>query len=146
MSAKTAIAAAVHRLPWLLLVLASAGCGRVGQVSGKVCYRDQPLPAGTVLLLASDGQAYDGPIQADGTFVIHNVPVGTAKVAVTSMTPAGEGEKTSGGKEDGRAKRRTLVKSGAHSRIPPKYSDFNQSGLTVTVEKGDTTRLDLNLK
>ena len=131
-------------IAWLLVALFCAGCGRVGQVAGKVSYRDKPLPDGTVLLLASDGQAYDGQIQPDGTFVIHNVPAGAARVAVTSMT-AGDADK-SGGKGDERAKQRNIAKGGARSRIPTKYSDFNQSGLTVTVEKGTTAELNLNLK
>jgi hypothetical protein len=135
----------VRVVPWLLVALICAGCGRVGQVAGKVSYREKPLPDGTVLLLAGDGQAYDGQIQPDGTFVIRHVPTGTARVAVTSMTAASEADK-SGGKGDERAKQRNIAKGGARSRIPTKYSDFNQSGLTVTVEKGATAQLDLNLK
>jgi hypothetical protein len=141
---KTAIAA--RGVPWLLLALAAAGCGRTGQVAGKVSYRGQPLPDGTVMLLASDGRAYDGPIQSDGAFQLPNVPAGVAKVCITSMALPGPGEKTGRLPEDGRAKRRIADKGVARSRIPTKYSDFDQSGLTVTVEKGATARLDLNLK
>jgi hypothetical protein len=144
-SGKTA-AAAVRSVPWLLLTLAVIGCGRTGQVSGKASYRDQPLPAGTVMLLASDGRVYDGQIQPDGTFQISRVPVGTAKVSVTSMTAPGQGEKSSDGRDEGRAKRRTVNKGAARSRIPTKYRDFDQSGLTVTVEKGATVALELKLK
>ncbi len=145
MSVGTARVAALKGAPWLLLVLASAGCSRVGQVSGKASYRGRPLPAGTVMLLASDGQPYDGPIQTDGTFVIRDVPIGTAKVSVTSIVPAGEEKRTRGGKEASQAKQRTIAKGG-RSRIPSKYSDFEKSGLTVTVEKGDKNRLDLDLQ
>jgi hypothetical protein len=139
------MATVIRIAPWLLVALACAGCGRVGQVAGKVSYRDKPLPDGTVMLLASDGQAYDGPIQSDGTFVIRDVPAGTARVAVTSMNAASDADK-SGGKGDERAKQRNIAKGGARSRIPTKYSDFNQSGLTVTVQRGATVQLDLNLK
>jgi hypothetical protein len=131
---------------WLLVVLTCGGCNRVGQVAGKVTYRDQPVPDGTVMLLASDGRAYDGQIQSDGTFFIPNVPAGTAKVSVTSMAAAGEVDKSGGGKGDARAKQRNLAKGGARSRIPIQYSDLNQSGLNVTVEKDVTAQLDLKLK
>ena len=139
-------ATAFRVVPWLLVALACAGCGRVGQVAGKVTYRDQPVPDGTVMLLASDGQPYDGKIQPDGTFLIRDVPSGTAKVSVTSLTAAGEVDKTGNSKGDGRAKQRSIAKGGPRSRIPSKYGDFTQSGLTVTVEKGATAQLDLNLK
>jgi hypothetical protein len=117
----------------------------VGQVAGKVSYRDQPVPDGTVMLLASDGQPYDGKIQPDGTFLIRDVPVGTAKVSVTSVIAPSEADKTDNSKADARAKQRTIAK-GSRSRIPSKYGDFTKSGLTVTVEKGATAPLDLNLK
>jgi hypothetical protein len=130
----------------LLLALAVSGCGRGGQVSGTVTYRDQPLPDGTVMLLASDGRVYDGQIQSDGAFRIAAVPAGVAKVRVTSMTPAGQAEKEGPGREEGRSKQRVLVKGAARSRIPPQYGDFERSGLTVTVEKGKTATLELSLK
>jgi hypothetical protein len=142
---KTATAAV--RGGWgLLLALALTGCGRVGQVSGKVSYRDQPVPDGTVMLLASDGRVYDGQIQADSTFAIAAVPAGVAKVSVTSMTLAGQAEKTGLGQKDTRGSRHMAATGLARSRLPMKYSDFDQSGLTVTVEKGQTATLDLRLK
>jgi hypothetical protein len=141
---KTAIAA--RGVPWLLLAMAAAGCSRTGQVTGKVCYRGQPLPDGTVMILASDGRTYDGPIQSDGAFLLPNVPAGAAKVCVTSMALLGQGEKTGRLQEDRRANRRMAAQGVARSRIPTKYSDFDHSGLTVTVEKGTTAMLELNLK
>ena len=45
-------ATVIRIAPWMLVALACAGCGRVGQVAGKVSYRDKPLPDGTVMLLA----------------------------------------------------------------------------------------------
>jgi hypothetical protein len=139
-------ATAFRVVPWLLVILACAGCGRVGQVAGKVTYRDKPVPDGTVMLLAGNGQAYDGKIQPDGTFLIRDVPVGTAKVSVTSMASTGEVDKTGNSKGDARAKQQSMTKGEPRSRIPSKYGDFAKSGLTVTVEKGATAQLDLNLK
>src|SRR5690242_15554338 len=100
----------VRLVPWLLAALACAGCGRVGQVAGKVSYREKPLPDGTVMLLASDGRPYDGKIEPDGSFLIRDVPAGTAKVAVTSMSAAGEIDTSGNGKGDARAKQRSITK------------------------------------
>jgi hypothetical protein len=130
----------------LLVALAAAGCGRTGKVAGKVLYHDKPLPDGTIMLLASDGRAYDGPIQPDGAFRVPDVPAGVAKVCVTSMTLLDQKEKSGRVQEDVRAKRRVAAKGVARSRIPAKYSDFDRSGLTVTVEHGTTAMLELNLK
>jgi hypothetical protein len=134
------VAACFGKAPLLVLVLLSAGCGRgVGDVSGKVSYRGKALADGTVMLLASDGRPYDAPIQADGTFHIAKVPSGDAKVSVSSVKP-GSGAKAGGGS------RRAAYKPDAISRVPLHYSDFSQSNLTVTVVRGTTTPLDLDLK
>src|SRR6266404_2448300 len=48
-----------------------AGCGApMGEVNGKVTYKDKPLPYGNVSLLASDGTNLSAEIQADGTYKI----------------------------------------------------------------------------
>jgi hypothetical protein len=139
----------------LLPVLAAvAGCGgkRVAEVSGKVTYKNQPLPDGTVTLMAQDGQPYSAQIQADGTFTISNVPVGPAKVVVTSRAPDEAGKGKAGAQGEGRS---TLVqrsepekdKGGKQnsSRIPLDYNNFDTSGLTAQVE-APVTQLNLDLK
>jgi hypothetical protein len=131
--------------PLLFLALAISGCCRASRVSGRVSYRGQPLPEGTVMLLAGDGRVYDGSIQSDGTFMLSDVPAGVAKVCVTSMTQVRD-QKTDSTPNDPRTKRRTIAKSVVHSRIPTKYGAFDQSGLTVTVQKGAVSMLDLDLK
>lgn len=123
-----------------LVVVAGVGCGKCGRVSGTVSYAGQLLPEGTVLLLASDGQAYHGPIGADGRFTIPEVPRGEARVAVTSLA---DGPR-SGKPVEGGGFSRVGLQAPAQSRIPMSYGDLTQSSLTATI-KGDTT-LNLDLK
>jgi hypothetical protein len=146
----------------LLLLPAAAGCGPgVGEVSGKVTYKGQALPDGTVTLLASDGRPYEGKIQADGSFTIQGVPVGPARVTVTSVAAATGKGKAAGKGEDARKGERVGRVAGppepepgkeggqgaasTGSRIPLAYGDFSKSGLTVQVER-PSARLDLDLK
>ena len=69
-----------------LLALATVGCG-TGDVSGKVTYKDKPVPFGTVLFEASDGTIKQGNIGSDGGYSIRGVTTGTARVAVNSPNP-----------------------------------------------------------
>jgi hypothetical protein len=129
----------------LLAALATAGCGKGrGQVSGTVSYLGRPLPDGTVLLLASDGQAYDAPIGPDGRFTITGVPPGEAKVAVTSFAPAGEQRQELAGDLAPVTNARLSATTHTASRIPLRHGDLEQSGHRVRVA-GDT-RFDLDLR
>jgi hypothetical protein len=129
----------------LLVVLTAAGCGgRTGRVSGTVSYRSRLLPGGTILLLASDGRAYDGPIGSDGRFAISDVPAGEARVSVTSLTTGEERKRPGEHYREAMTPRRTDHSANSSSRLPTRYGDLGQSGLTVKVQ-GDTT-LELDLK
>jgi hypothetical protein len=129
----------------LLAALATAGCGKGrGQVSGTVSYLGRPLPEGTVLLLASDGQAYDAPIGPDGHFTVTGVPPGEAKVAVTSFAPAGEARQELAGGLAPVTNTRLSATTHPAARIPLRHGDLEQSDLRVRVV-GDT-RLDLDLR
>ncbi len=125
----------------LALCLAGSGCGGPpNRVSGKASFGGKALSSGTVLLLASDGQPYRGLIAPDGTFVIPSVPPGPAQVAVTSL-----GEQTrSSGRGRVAQNARIGLPAATFSRLPLRYGDLAQSGLSVTVA-GDTV-LNLDLK
>jgi hypothetical protein len=123
----------------VLVGVSAAGCrGRVAQVSGKVSYAGRPLPGGAILLLASNGQAHHGQIDDDGRFTLADVPAGKARVCVSSLveTP------WAGGRPDAAAGRVTQP-SAVSSRIPYRYADLGQSGLTVDVKNGSPIELDL---
>jgi hypothetical protein len=129
----------------LLASLVTAGCGNgTAQVSGTVSYLGEPLPDGTVVLLASDGQAYHAAIGPDGRFTITDVPPGEAKVAVTSFAPAVEQPQQWPGDLAPAASSRVSATTITASRIPLQHGDLEQSGLRVQVA-GDT-RLDLDLQ
>jgi hypothetical protein len=63
-------AAALVLLPSALLF--GAGCGAAGPktapVTGKVIYKGQPVPSGTVSFIPASGTAATGEIDADGSF------------------------------------------------------------------------------
>src|SRR5215467_3007456 len=69
------------------LTLAAVGCAGRGDVSGKVSYKGKPLVFGTVQLEASDKTIKQANIEKDGSYSIPGVPVGEAKVAVSSLNP-----------------------------------------------------------
>src|SRR5262245_12552308 len=70
-----------------LLALAVLGCQHRGDLSGTVTYQAKPLVYGTVLVVASDGNTHQGPIGEDGSYSVHGVLVGPARVAVNSPDP-----------------------------------------------------------
>lgn len=122
-----------------LLVLAGVGCGKRGEVSGIVRYGGRPLPDGTVVLLASNGQAYRCSIGPDGRFTIPEVPHGKAQLAVASFVDgphSGERARSIGTSRVG-------PQATTNSRIPMRYSDLTQSGLTATITANTTLDLDL---
>src|SRR3989442_558893 len=72
----------------IILSLASVGCGKgSGDVTGKVTYRNKPLPFGWVRAQGSDGVLRDGKIEANGTYAIEGIPAGEAKFTVSCVDP-----------------------------------------------------------
>src|SRR5262249_26957060 len=72
-----------------LPALALAGCGpRVGTVSGKVTYKDGPLPSGPLTFIGGKGDKPQwSALAADGSYQVNNVPVGNVKVTVETTPP-----------------------------------------------------------
>jgi hypothetical protein len=127
-------------LPALLLCLALTGCGwGRGEVSGTVRYNGRPLPFGTIQFLGPDGIPRAGKIGPDGTFSV-GVPAGQAKVIISCLDEARMARATpQSAPGHGRAALNPSS-SGGLSLIPPRYSDWNASGLTVLVRRGKTTQ------
>ncbi len=74
---------------WVLLcgLVTAAGCGSPkGTVSGKVTFKGQPLPGGTISFVPEKGGAVTADIQEDGSFTAPNVPTGPAKITVETMS------------------------------------------------------------
>jgi hypothetical protein len=115
-----------------------AETGKTGSVTGKVTYKGQPLPGGTVVFHPAKGKPAAGTIQADGTYAIQGVPPGLVVVTIETESvkagpdkgpklkpPAKDKEPTPGG---GKAAR--------YVAIPRLYGDVKTSPLRLTVQAG----------
>jgi hypothetical protein len=125
----------------LLLGASIAGCGTgTGEVRGTVRYNGKPLPFGTIQFLGADGIPHAAPIGPDGTFLLR-VPAGAARVIVSCVDEARLNH-FAGQLAAGRGGRVAPPRppSGGFSLIPPRYADWNASGLTARVERGQTVQ------
>jgi hypothetical protein len=130
-----------------VLLAAFSGCSK-GQVevTGKVTYRNEPLPAGTIQFLGSNGLPYAAPIGPDGSYTVC-VPEGEAKVIVVCRDEAQMNAffQKVGANATGRAGRTSPApaQSDRPSRqvpfVPQRYADWDASRLTATIETGNNT-------
>ena len=128
----------------LLFLSALAGCSRsTGTVYGKVTIGGQPLNVGTVTFVPEDGQAQTCSIEPDGGYSVSKVPIGPCTIAVTSGQPSRgmwnlqTRQPAEGGVPPGQPP--------PFIRIPPRYNDPQQSGLTYDVPAGRQLH-DIELK
>lgn len=130
----------VRRLPAflaLVTLLATVGCGgpALSTVSGSVLSgkTGKKVPLGTVILIASNGLPFSAPIGEDGSYSIPNVPVGKAKLGVSSPNPSAPvaterpgGTKKPSGPDDG---------GGTPAPTGPVYSDAAKKAWFPVAEK-----------
>jgi hypothetical protein len=123
------------------LAFAAGGCGpRTADLTGKVTFDGKPVVFGNVVLIGADGATRYGPLQPDGSYRVDKVPVGPAKVMVSSPPPPGAGppqEMTAIDREKAAGAPpvpvdQTLAKN--WFPIPSKYGNPAESGLTVNVD------------
>jgi hypothetical protein len=134
------------------LLLLLAGCSSKGTVSGTVTFQGKPLPSGNVMFVPEHGPAVSGIID-DGKYTVEKVPVGPAKIAITSavtemssgfmkhMLPPKDAPIPPEARQAMEAN--AQVKKGI--KIPEDYGDPDKSGLTYTVTGGAQTH-DIPLK
>jgi hypothetical protein len=128
------------------LALAACGCGGEGDLRGKVTFNGKIVSFGTVLLVAPDGLAKVGPIQADGSFHISKIPLGEVQLAVNSPDPQAMFV-ADAASHKGPATRPPAVE-GDPSKwfpLPAKYRHVATSELKYTIKKGENI-FDLELK
>jgi hypothetical protein len=126
-----------------LLTLAAVGCGGRGDVSGKVSYKGKALVFGTVQFEASDKTIKQANIAQDGSYSIPGVPVGEAKVAVSSDNPRSSAFQPL--QREGMPPPPPLPEVKGWFPIPPGYQDLSKPKLTYTVKSGKNT-YDIDLK
>jgi len=126
-----------------LLTLAAVGCGGRGDVSGVVSYKGKPLVFGTVQFEARDGTIKQANIETDGSYSIPGVPVGEAKVAVSSDNPRSGAFQPL--QREGMPPPTPLPEVKGWFPIPPEYQDLSKPKLTYTVKRGKNT-YEIDLK
>lgn len=137
------------------MVLAG-GCASKATITGTVTYKGEPIPSGSITFTPESGAPLvNAPIR-DGKYTAEDVPMGNAKVSIMSMYMSGRpSPMMDPGKREKMAppkdappeaqkafERSTQFKKGL--KIPEKYVDPQQSGLTYTVQRGPQTK-DFNL-
>jgi hypothetical protein len=116
----------------MFLALLAAGCGpSFGDVSGTVEFQGRPLTTGTITFYDEANGVASSPIQPDGTYAVHHVRAGPAKIAVavpTAITMVDPGEMPALGPPA------PVRPTGPF--LPHKYQDPQESGLTCEVKAG----------
>lgn len=125
----------------VLAAVAVAGCGepdgRVREVRGTVSYKGQPLDSGTVRVVGANNEVAFAVVQADGSFILTDVPPGEVKIGVQQGNePRSVGD--SSGKKAANAARAPVA-------LPKKFHDPETSGVTHTIAHG-TTKLDIDFR
>lgn len=145
-----------YRFPLISLILLSClGCGgdhhRVYPVSGKISFDGKPMEGGGAIALiptgSETGKAAGGIIDEDGNYTLStyvendgSIP-GKFRVIIT-QTAVEEPEAT----PDGTAPRESVPFLSADKLIPPIYSDFKGSPLTVEIKAEKQEGVDFDLK
>src|SRR5262245_18162987 len=127
----------------VLLSLSVAGCGGQGDVSGEVSYKGKSLVWGTVQFEGSDNLLRQANINSDGTYSVHGVAVGQAKVAVSSINPQSSDFQMR--QVEGKAPPKPRPKVAGWFRIPEKYDAPYKSGLVYTIKRGEN-KYDIELE
>ena len=139
--------AAVLLLP-ALVGLAGCSAGK-GDVSGKVTFKGQPVPAGRVTFVSEAGnQTSLSAAITDGQYTLSNFPAGPAKISVETFAPvasAPPGSSPSGpgvppgvtaGFKPPENGNPYASAPGRYVQIPQRYANTDQSGLKYVVTPG----------
>ena len=113
------------------------GCGATnnkGQLSGKVAYKGQPVPLGTIYFHSTNGGRISAPIK-DGLYQTSDVPAGECTVTISTVSAHAVPLTT-----DTKGKAPSASKEGGEFKIPKKYADQKTSGLSFTVTGSAQTK------
>lgn len=129
-----------------LLLTALSGChDSLGKLHGKVTFKDEAVPSGTVAFYGPGDQVANAALLPDGTYEATGVPLGEVKVAVTTPPPPDPkaGERL---KNNPMIKERGItIKQEKVVSVPRKYNLPGTSGISLTVTQG-SKQFDIPLK
>jgi hypothetical protein len=140
----------LNALALAVLAGGTAGCGRrFCTVTGRVAFQGHPVTSGSVVLYCEGQQIVRGLIGPDGTYAIPNVLRGHVRVTVTPPVrlPVGLRKKYPMPPVINGPIMPDVGRPAKDSRtpaIPERYGVPEESGLTVTVDRG-VTEFDINL-
>jgi hypothetical protein len=141
-----------------LVVATALGCGagshdvQVHPVQGKVLFDGKPLVGGGSIAFvpagSQQGKAAGGTIQKDGTYTLTTYADGDGSMAgdfrvVITQEVAVEPVATPDGTP---AEQNPIIEVPVEARIPPVYSDYENSPLTAKVEAKSSNTIDFDLK
>lgn len=139
----------------VVLVVASVafGCGKgVGDLGGRVTYKNKSLPYGWVKMNGSDGIFRDAKIESDGAYAFKDVPLGDTKFTVSCVDPKIEdftksfiANQRSGKGRDGAPQVGETDPLDKFYLIPKHYEDITKSPLSFKIEPG-TNVYNIDLK
>ena len=126
----------------LVLLLCITGCsGGMADLEGTVSYQRKIVASGSVTVVGKDGGTHSGTIGPDGAYRITGIPIGSAKVAVSSIDPRKTQTRS---RKKGDAPTKQTETSGGFS-VPSNYSDPATSPLQLELKSG-TNRWDIDLR
>jgi hypothetical protein len=130
----------------VLLALALSGCGsRKGKVTGKVSYKGEAVPSGTVAFYGKSDAVSSTSIRPDGTYEAAEVPLGEVKVTVTTPPPSDPQAVEKMKKMPMVIAKNVVPKVEKVVSVPRKYNLPGTSGLSLTVT-GGSQPFDIALK
>lgn len=127
------------RLALLSLLLVSIGCGSSGStttVAGKITHDGQPVTTGLINFMVEGGRPLGGGIGPDGGFSF-DLPPGDYKVRIDSPPPLAPGSVEG---QPAAPAGKPLV-----GQVPPKFANYETSGLTLTVGADSPQQQDFAL-
>jgi hypothetical protein len=125
------------RAALLGLTLLAAGCTPgFGDISGKVTYKGKPVAGATIMFYDVANNSVPAIVDADGNYKVEKVAAGTAKIAILVPIPIVFASPTGKGGGTFSTDKPALTPP----KIPAKYSNPEQSGLTYEVKKGPQTK------
>ena len=129
-----------------LLALAFSGCGqRKGKVTGKVSYKGEAVPSGTVAFYGKGDAVSSAPIGPDGTYQATEVPLGEVKITVTTPPPPDPHAAEKLKKNPMVVQKNIVIKQEKVVSVPRKYNLPGTSGISLTVT-GGSQPFDITLK